>query len=126
MPFWRLAASTGFISPAAAMDGAGFKARLKLLGRTQVDFASETEVALRTVHNWAASGPPAEVRRLLDLLLLLERPFDLPGADGDFAAFDRQVRANLDRLENAAGSARRQALMLSIGRWLRDRSDLSS
>lgn len=108
------------------MDGAGFKARLKLLGRTQVDFASETEVALRTVHNWAASGPPAEVRRLLDLLLLLERPFDLPGADGDFAAFDRQVRANLDRLENAAGSARRQALMLSIGRWLRDRSDLSS
>lgn len=126
MPCCRLAASTGLFSPAAAMDGASFKARLKLLGRTQVEFASETEVALRTVHNWAASGPPAEVRRLLDLLLLLERPFDLPGADGDLAAFDRHVRANLNRLENAAGSARRQALLLSIGRWLRDTSDPAS
>lgn len=39
------------------MTGEEFKARLRLLRRTQTGFAAELGVALRTVHYWAHRGP---------------------------------------------------------------------
>ncbi|CAM2790380.1 hypothetical protein JHFBIEKO_4910 [Methylobacterium mesophilicum] len=57
------------------MTGSEFKHRLRLLGRTQVGFASEIGVTERTVHNWASKGPPAEIRYLIDTMTSLEMPF---------------------------------------------------
>lgn len=100
------------------MDGPSFKARLKLLGRTQIGFAEENGVALRTVHNWAASGPPPGIERLLDLMMLVERPFDAPHRDPGPDAFRRSVLGELDRLAEAAGPDRRDTLVQSIQDWL--------
>lgn len=40
------------------MDGAAFKEALVRLGYSQSGFAREHNIPLRTVQNWARSGPP--------------------------------------------------------------------
>ncbi|GLS73474.1 hypothetical protein GCM10007890_54890 [Methylobacterium tardum] len=75
------------------MDGVGFKARLRLLGRTQVGFAAEIGVAERTVHDWARQGPPTVVVYLLDLLTKHDLPLGPPdsGDESLKAAIDGQL-----------------------------------
>ena len=100
------------------MNGSDFKSRLKLLDRTQVGFARESGVALRTVHNWAASGPPEEVVRLLDLMARVERPFEFPIERTEPTDFCVAVAAELDHLCLAAGMKRRDAFVRSVETWL--------
>lgn len=99
------------------MDGAGFKATLRALRRTQVDFAAELGVSLRAVHYWAKDGPPAEVSYLLDLLVVHERPFGsmLPGTTRDL---EIPLAAELDRLLSIVGEDRGHEFMGVIERWL--------
>ncbi|TXN08029.1 hypothetical protein FV222_01390 [Methylobacterium sp. WL103] len=100
------------------MNGSDFKRRLKRLDRTQTGFARENGVALRTVHNWAASGPPMEVVRLLDLMARLEKPFEFPIERIEPNDFGVAVAAELDHLCLAAGMDRRDAFIRSVESWL--------
>ncbi|MDV2987239.1 UNVERIFIED_CONTAM: hypothetical protein Q9R58_23280 [Methylobacteriaceae bacterium AG10] len=99
------------------MDGAGFKAVLRALGKTQVDFASEIGVALRTVHYWASKGPPSEVAYLLDLMAAHELPFGLLSGS-DRTSIERSLEAELNRLLTAAGDSRREEVITAIEKWL--------
>lgn len=101
------------------MDGAEFKIALKRLGRTQVGFAEETGTPLRTVHNWAAWGPPAEVIYLLQLMGRMQKPFDWPATEIETDAFDLNVDRELNRLNDAVGGERREAFLRNLERWLR-------
>lgn len=102
------------------MDGVSFKARLKLLGRTQTAFAAELGVALRTVHYWASDGPPNEVAYLLDLLTITEMPFG-PPMDADPAAFRRAVGTELERLLSSLLPERRGEFLDVLRAWTENR-----
>ncbi len=99
------------------MDGTGFKTVLRALGKTQVEFAREIGVALRTVHYWASKGPPSEVAYLLDLMATHELPFGFL-SDSDRASIERPLEAELNRLLTAAGDSRREEVMSTIEKWL--------
>lgn len=99
------------------MDGAGFKAVLRVLGRTQVEFAREIGVSLRTVHYWSSKGPPSEVAYLLDLMAAHELPFGFL-SDSDRASIERPLEAELNRLLTAAGDSRREEVMSAVEKWL--------
>jgi transcriptional regulator with XRE-family HTH domain len=99
------------------MDGRSFKAVLRALGKTQVEFAEEIGVALRTVHYWASKGPPSEVAYLLDLLAAYELPFGPPSEDGR-VPIQRPLETQLNRLLAAAGDSRRDEAIDAIERWL--------
>lgn len=99
------------------MDGIGFKAVLRALGKTQVEFAGEIGVALRTVHYWASKGPPSEVAYLLDLMAAHELPFGLHFEDRS-APIQRPLEIELNRLLAAAGDSRREEAIDAIERWL--------
>lgn len=101
------------------MDGGSFKARLKLLGRTQTAFATELGVALRTVHYWASDGPPKEIAHLLDILTITEMPFGPMGADP--AAFRRAVEAELERLLSTLLPERRGEFLDVLSTWVDER-----
>lgn len=118
MPSYGSVAVPTAIPSADFMDGAGFKARLKQLGRTQVGFAGENKIALRTVHNWAAAGPPEEVVRLLDLLVRLEKPFEQSGPGCAPRVFGHVVATELERLAEAAGTDRRADFRKHVEEWL--------
>lgn len=51
------------------MDGPAFKEALAKLGYTQSSFAREFRFQLRTVQNWAKSGPPEFMEPLLGSML---------------------------------------------------------
>ncbi|WP_407525750.1 hypothetical protein [Methylobacterium oryzisoli] len=99
------------------MDGLGFKAVLRALGKTQVEFASEIGVGLRTVHYWASKGPPSEVAYLLDLMDTHELPFG-PLAINEENSIERPLEAELSRLLVAAGDKRREEFLQIIEKWL--------
>src|SRR4051812_5309831 len=99
------------------MTGAEFKARLRMLGRTQVGFATETGKSLRAVHNWASAGPPSEVIHLLDMLTLWELPFGPSNNSDEALVFSRAVERELDRLLALAGPARREEFIHTIFEW---------
>lgn len=67
------------------MDGAAFKEALATLGHTQSSFARENRLPVRTVQNWARSGPPEHI--VLILSTMLRQQIEPPGAI-DFAAED--------------------------------------
>ncbi|MBY0296762.1 MULTISPECIES: hypothetical protein [Methylobacterium] len=98
------------------MDGTSFKARLRLLGRTQASFAAEIGVAVRTVHDWARIGPPSDVSYLLDVLTMYELPLGPAGTCGE--GLDLAVRCQLDRLQAAVSPEAREEFLQSMGRWL--------
>lgn len=88
------------------MDGLEFKARLRILRRTQVGFAAEIGVAPRTVHYWADRGPPNEIAYLLDMLALVELPFgpNVSVSDSCISSqtFSKRVELVVDRLVGVA------------------------
>ncbi|MCJ2141549.1 hypothetical protein [Methylobacterium sp. E-066] len=108
------------------MQGDEFRKLLRALDRTQVAFASEIGVSLRTVHTWASSGPPGEIVYLLDLLTRQEQPLGTAGTAG--GEFRRAVEAELGRLSADAGRRNLEAEFLNlVGRWLeRRRSAIST
>ena len=102
------------------MQGDEFRKRLRALDRTQVAFASEIGVSLRTVHTWAASGPPGEIVYLLDLLTRQEQPLGTSGMAG--GEFRRAVEAELGRLSADAGRRDLEDEFLNlVRRWLERR-----
>lgn len=104
------------------MTGEEFKARLRLLRRTQTGFAVELGVATRTVHYWAHRGPPSEVGYLLDMLTNLELPFG-PSAgitDGSIssAIFKNKVIMVIDHLSEVSDQlGRRVEFEQAIAIW---------
>lgn len=102
------------------MDGRGFKALLRHLGRTQVEFAGEIGVSLRTVHYWASGGPPSEIAYLLDLMVVRELPFGVGNAD-DTNAMKRTLETELDRLYEAAEAGRRFEFIDTVEAWIEAR-----
>lgn len=109
------------------MTGEEFKARLRLLRRTQTGFAAELGVALRTVHYWAHRGPPSEVSYLLDVLTSLELPFGPDAAASDryisSAIFTDKVVKVIDRLSEESeklgrGTEFEQAIII----WIKENS----
>ena len=98
------------------MDGGSFKARLKLLGRTQTAFAAELGVALRTVHYWASDGPPNGIAQFLDVLTITEMPFGPAGADP--AAFRRAVEAEMERLLSTLVPEREGEFLDVLSTWV--------
>lgn len=103
--------------PTSRMDGTAFKARLRILGRTQVALAAELGVSLRTVHYWASNGPPNEVALLMDMLTVLEQPFG-PAASGDATSFPRAVEAELDRLLSVTEPSRHGDFLRIVDSWV--------
>jgi hypothetical protein len=106
------------------MTGAEFKHRLRLLGRTQVGFASEIGVTERTVHNWANKGPPAEICYLVDTLTSLEMPFG-PRSDANSngqqaqTAFARSANALMNQLaERAARTGAEREFVDAVRLWI--------
>ncbi len=51
------------------MDGAAFKEALTALGHTQTSFAREQKLPVRTVQNWARSGPPDHIAQAIGGML---------------------------------------------------------
>ncbi|MGU3660890.1 hypothetical protein [Methylobacterium fujisawaense] len=98
------------------MDGAEFKAVLRSLGKTQVKFANELGVALRTVHYWASKGPPSEIVYLLDLMAVHKNP-SYSMADLENGEIKRIVKSELDRLLAMAGDLRRKELFEIVDEW---------
>lgn len=72
------------------MDGAGFKDALARLAHTQASFAREYRLPVRTVQNWARSGPPEHIAHLLDALLRqqIEGPKSLDWSPDDAGTID--------------------------------------
>ena len=103
------------------MDGGGFKARLRLLGRTQVGFAAEIGVAERTVHDWARQGPPTVVAYLLDLLTMHDLPLGPPDSRDESlkAAIDNQ----LHRLVASGREECRPEILQLITSWVDQQSN---
>ena len=110
------------------MTGSEFKHRLRLLGRTQVAFASEIGVTERTVHNWASKGPPAEIRYLIDTMTSLEMPFgpqvevarDLASAK----AFARSATMVMNQLaERAARTGAGPEFVDAVRLWIDQATD---
>lgn len=110
------------------MTGSEFKHRLRLLGRTQVGFASEIGVTERTVHNWASKGPPAEIRYLIDTMTSLEMPFgpqvetarDLAAAK----AFARSATLVMNQLaERAARTGAGREFVDAVRIWIDQATD---
>lgn len=99
------------------MEGAEFKARLRVLGRTQVDFALETGKSLRTIHYWASNGPPTEVAYLLDLLTAWELPFGPAAGLDDRVGFARAIENQLDRLLELAAPSQRAEFLRYVAIW---------
>jgi transcriptional regulator with XRE-family HTH domain len=104
------------------MNGDEFKARLRLLGRTQLAFAQELGVGARTVQSWAKDGPPSEVSYLLDLLSESEMPL----GPSDLFAHDLEIMKvsifhRLDVLLGIARSAGRDEDFKKLVRgWLQE------
>jgi hypothetical protein len=67
------------------MDGAAFKEALAKLGHTQSSFAREYRLPVRTIQNWAKSGPPEHMA--LILTTMLRQQIARPGAI-DFSSED--------------------------------------
>lgn len=67
------------------MDGAAFKQALAELGHTQSSFAREHRLPVRTIQNWARSGPPEHMA--LMLTTMLRQQITPPGAI-DFSTED--------------------------------------
>jgi hypothetical protein len=103
-----------------SMEGAVFKTRLRALNRTQVGFGTEIGVSERTVHTWAANGPPDEILYLLDLLTQFEQPLGPPGVGQE--EFRRAVEAELERLWTAALDCQHGPEFLDVvGQWMTKR-----
>lgn len=99
------------------MEAAEFKARLRILGRTQVDFALETGKSLRAIHYWASHGPPSEVVYLLDLLTAWELPFGPAAGRDDEVGFARAIENQLDRLLALAAPSQRAEFLRYVAIW---------
>lgn len=109
--------STHRFDTTSRMDGTSFKARLRMLGRTQKAFAAEIGVALRTVHYWASNGPPNEIAFLLDVLTIVEQPFG-PVAGRDSTSFARAIEAEMDRLFTMVEVSHRTDFVYAAARWI--------
>lgn len=103
------------------MDGVGFKARLRLLGRTQVGFAAEIGVAERTVHDWARQGPPTVVAYLLDLLTMHDLPLGPP--DSGDASLKAAIDGQLHRLLASSREEYRPEILQLIADWVDQQSN---
>lgn len=105
------------------MTGPEFKHRLRLMGRTQVGFASEVGVTERTVHYWASKGPPAEIAYLVDILTTVEMPFgphvDLVDDPSAAMAFAQAAAKVMDRLaDRAAHRGAKREFVDAVRLWI--------
>lgn len=91
------------------MDGAAFKEALAKLGHTQSSFAREHRLPVRTVQNWARSGPPEHMALVLGTMLRnridppasLEFGSDDAGTADAARALDHTLRSVLQRATRA-------------------------
>lgn len=91
------------------MDGAAFKEALAKLGHTQSSFAREHRLPVRTVQNWARSGPPDHMEFMLNSMLRqqIEPPGSLEwdtedaGTSDAARALDVTLRSVLQRATRA-------------------------
>lgn len=106
------------------MDGPAFKKALEVLGYTQSSFSREFRIGLRTVQNWARSGPPTFV---VPFLLSYTRTAIRPPDSQDWSdpeAAARQSAAALDMalwlMMHRGGRMGwpRDILLAGISRWM--------
>lgn len=91
------------------MDGAAFKQALAKLGHTQSSFAREHRLPVRTVQNWAKSGPPEHMALILSTMVRQQiappGPIDFGTEDGGTSdaarALDVTLRSVLQRATRA-------------------------
>ncbi|MET3415039.1 hypothetical protein [Methylobacterium sp. 1030] len=105
------------------MNGSEFKQRLRILGRTQIGFATEIGVTERTVHNWTSKGPPSEICYLIETMTSLEMPFGPKVAVARNATsereFTRSVARVMDRLaEQAVCVGAEHAFVDAVRNWI--------